>query len=122
MYGVQNGRQTRTFSSHLEHFPFEVFKVSLFFSSLLGIQVVASLVLSRSLTPRVLAQWCRVLAVGGSSQHLLLLPLSWLLTVGRSIIQEVGCHFAFTFYLYDPTTLKHVPFAYKHLVEVCGHL
>lgn len=64
MYGIQNGRQTRTFSSHLEHFPFEVFKVSLFFPSLLGIQVVASLVLSRSLTPRVLAQWCRVLAVG----------------------------------------------------------
>ena len=90
-----------------------------FFSSLLGDSSdgVSSFLAIRShcessLSGAVSLQW-------GSSRHLL---LPWLLTVGRSIVQEVGCHFPFPFDLNHPATLQHVPFVCKHLVEVCSHL
>ena len=90
-----------------------------FFSTLLGDSSdgVSSFLAIRlhcesSLSGAVSLQW-------GSSRHLL--P-PWLLTVGRSIIQEVGCHFPFPFDLNHPATLQHVPFVCKHLVEVCSHL
>lgn len=51
--------------------------------------------------------------LGGSSR---------LLTVGRTVVQEVGCHFPFTFDLNHTAALQHVAFAWKHLVEVCSHL
>lgn len=50
----------------------------------------------------------------------LLLPR--LLTFGWAIVEEVGCHFPFTFDLNHPTTLQHVAFARQHLIEVCRHL
>lgn len=116
MYVGQNGCQTRTSSSHQEHFPFEVLKVFFLFawdssdgvSSFLAIRSHCE----SSLSGAVSLRW-------GSSQHLL---LPRLLTVGRSIVQEVGRHFPFTFDLNHPTTLQHVPFACEHLVEVCRHL
>ena len=95
-------------SFHQEHFPFEVLS---FFSSLLGIQAILSHCES-SLSGAVSLQW-------GTSQHVL---LPRLLTVGRAIVQEVGCHFAFPFDLNHPTILQHVPFVCKHLVKVCSHL
>lgn len=117
MYLGQNGCQTGAFSSHQEHFfPSEVLKV---FSSLLGDSSDGASCFSAicshcesSLSDAVSLQW-------GSSQHLL---LPWLLTVGWPIVQEVGCHFPFTFDLHHPTTLQHVPFVCKHLGEVCRHL
>lgn len=107
-----------------EHFPlikntflFEVFKVYFFLFTWDSSDGISSFLAIRShceslLTGAVSLQW-------GSSRHLL---LPRLLTVGRSIVQEVGRHFPFTFDLNHPATLQHVPFVCKHLVQVCSHL
>lgn len=61
MYVAKMAVKREHFPLIQEHFPFEVLQVCFVFSSsLLGIQVMASLVFSHSLTLWVLVQWCRV--------------------------------------------------------------
>lgn len=61
---------------------------------------------------------------GGTSWHLLLAPLAALrlLTAGWPLVQEVGCHFPFTFDLDHAAALQDVAFVCEHLVEVRRHL
>lgn len=47
---------------------------------------------------------------------------SALLTVGRSVVQEVSGHLTLAFHLYEPSTLQLVTFTGQHLVQICSHL